>query len=572
MLVLFCIIANFSTEYKAFINSTRSESVFVGLTRGEYRLKDFTENPVVLWFWRSTTDSPEADSLLKKNFAGQNFYLSALLRWEAKEQAGYNNTLQKLDLAVRFDSSAVENLFSLIALQSKYRKFNNLADLINLPILDNIRNQAFFITNIFILLALAVFMTGLVYVVAKTVFYLPVLSHRLDPFKHGPFRNALPFVVLLIPALVLRHLFLIYVLYGLILALIMSKREKNWLRFSAILLIGLFVLSFTVDHFRTFLLGGGKAYRLYRMVYFDSDIRVNPETPREKELFAFALKRQGALEDAMSVYEELYYQGNRDASVINNLANIYTAIDEDAKADTLYHYALTQGRPEPYFNLGLLKLKNIEYLESSKYMEEARQLGFSSLSKKPIDIGPTNRDFYTILLDERTKSPPWLNPLMIVPFIIILLVSFLPFQFEPPFYCPLCGQPICSGCRKEKDGEPICGDCFNKLTATKNSDVEDDIRDSLGRHRGVFRRLIGYLINLAAPGSGLIHRGRNFAGLAIIFITMVVWLPALFAHLFVKPAGWIALPLGPALVGPAVAVTVVAYVVSFLLMGEEHAA
>jgi hypothetical protein len=572
MLILLCLFANFSTDYKVFIDSPRRESIFVGLTRGEYRLDDFKDDPVTLWFWRSTTDSPEADSFLKKSLIGQNFYLSALIRWEAKEQTGYDRTLEKLDLAVRLDSSAIENIFSLIALKTRYRKYPGLTELLNLPILNNIRNQVFFITNIFIFLVLAVFLTGLGYICAKTIFYLPVLSHRLDPFRHSSFKNALPFVILLIPALVLRHPFLIYLFYGLILALIMNRREKNWLRLNAVLLIALFALSIPISKFRHFLQGGSQTYELYRMLHFDSAIRINPGTPAEKELLAYALNRQGALEDAMAIYEDLYFRGNRKVEVVNNLANIYAAIDEDARAETLYTYALTMGRPEPYFNLALLKMKNIEYLASSKYMEEARQMGFSSLSKTPIAIGPTTRDFYKILLNNPEKVRPWINPLLVIPIILILLVSFAPLKFEPPFFCRLCGQAVCAACQKEYEDDIICGDCARKLEKTKSTEVADDMRDSLSRRRGILNRLISYLINLAAPGTGLIFRGKNFPGLVILFITAAAWLPILFSDLFVKPAGWIALPMGSTVLWPAVVVTFGAYILSFLIMGEEHAA
>jgi hypothetical protein len=572
MLILILIFGNFSTDYQAFINSPRSESIFVGLTRGEYRLADFRDDPVALWFWRSTTESPEADSLLKRSNIGQNFHLSALLRWEAREQVGYERIREKLDLAIRFDSTAIENVVSLIALKAKYRKYQGLTDILNLPILGNLRNQAFLITNIYLFLVLAVFLVGLGFICAKTIFYLPVLSHRLDPLKHSPFKNLLPFVILLIPALVLRHLYLIYVIYGLILALIMNRREKIWLRLNAVILIALFGLSFPVSKFEQFLKGGSPTYDLYKMVNYDSDIRIEPNSNMGKELMAYSLKRKGALEEAMSIYEDLYYHGYRTLEVANNLANIYTAFDEDARAETLYISALIHRRPIPYFNLALLKLKNIEYLESSKYMEEARQMGFSSLSKTPIDIGPTNRDFIQTILNGKEKLPPIFRPVLVIPIVLILLLSFIPLKFAPPFFCRLCGQPICAACQKGDEEEPICNDCQQKLDKTKSSDIQEDMRDSLNRRRSLTDRGVGYLVNLAAPGAGLIFRGRNFAGLVFLFITAMAWLPIVFSQLFVKPAGWIALSLESPFVLPAILITVVAYILSFLFMGEEHAA
>ncbi|GAI08859.1 unnamed protein product, partial [marine sediment metagenome] len=114
--------------------------------------------------------------------------------------------------------------------------------------------------------------------------------------------------------------------------------------------------------------------------------------------------KQGKLEEALSLYEDLYYHGNRDIAVVNNLANIYFLYDETIRAESLYHFAIIlNDRGESYFNLGLLKLKNIEYSDYSKYMEEARKRNFSSLRNEPIDIKPTNDDFYKMIFSEKLE-------------------------------------------------------------------------------------------------------------------------------------------------------------------------
>ncbi len=569
MLILLCIFANFSTDYRMFIESPRSESVFVGLTRGDYQLADFSNDPVVLWFWRNSTESPLADSLLKRSITDNYFYLSALLRWEAREQADPQRALEKLRLAVHLDTTAIENVVSLAGLYARQRQYGKLVDLLNFPLFENLRNQVFFITNAFIGLILIVFLSGCVYIIVKMAYYLPVLSHRLDPIRHTPFKNILPLVILLVPILVLRNLLVIYAAYGLILALIGMRREKNWLRFNIIALIVLFIASVPASNFIEFLNGNGQAYQMYRLVNFNGDLEITPGRPEQKELLAYTLKQQGALEEAMSIYEELYYQGNHRLDVLNNLANIYAAVEEDARAESLYLQATRLNRPEPYFNLGLLKLKNIEYLESSKYMEEARQRGFSSLSKTPIDIGPANRDYYALLLDRHEMKGPLVHPLLLVPLLLIFIASLLPIPFPSPLYCSLCGQPVCPGCVTSDDAGAICADCDHKM---KTGSGDEDIRDLLQRRGGFLVKVLSVLLNLLMPGAGLIYMGKNFAGLVIVAVSVAAWIPVLFRSFFVKPAGWITLPLGGATNPLAIIVIAGAYVLSFLMILETYAA
>ena len=79
-----------------------------------------------------------------------------------------------------------------------------------------------------------------------------------------------------------------------------------------------------------------------------------------KELLAYALKQQGKLEEAMSIYENLYYSGNRNVTVVNNLANIYVIYDESARAESLYTKIINEYPETPFAknateNLVLLK-------------------------------------------------------------------------------------------------------------------------------------------------------------------------------------------------------------------------
>ena len=572
MLVVF-LIANFAAQYQNFINSPQKESIFIALTRKDIKITEFADNPVVLWFWRTNADDPMTDSLLKKVPMERNFYLSAVLRWEALEAKTYDDTMQKLELATHFDTLAIENYLSRTALFLKDRQYSHaLSDLLTVPFLRDFRNQILLITNLFILVFAAIVLCSLIYVLVKFIYYVPVLSHRLDIHKHYFLKGAVSFLILLIPLLVFRNLYIMYVIYGLLLMLVLAPREKNWLRFGVFLILLLAVGSYPLNRFIPFLKGTSKSYQLYRLVNYDGEQRIPAENNTEKELMALALKQQGKIEEAMSMYEELYYSGNRSIAVTNNLANLYLLYDEDAKAEELYMAALNRNRGEPYFNLGLLKLKNIEYLASSDYMEKARINGFTSISKDPVDITPENNLFYEMVLGKDFEMPRFINPVFLLPLAFILIFSFLRLRFSPPYFCAICGKAICRGCVEEGEEEGTCKDCVNKIKSTKSSDIEEDLRISMSRRNRVLKRILVYVINIIIPGAGLVYQKQDFLGLIVLFMVSLAYIPHFFGGLFVKPSNWLCLTLAPLFGATTIILLVISYIASFILLkGTSHA-
>jgi hypothetical protein len=569
--VVFIFFCQFSERYEAFVQSPRSEAIFVGLTQGRYKIADFADDPVVLWFWRNSTNDPQADSLLKQIDMRRNFYLSAVLRWEAKDAEDYETAMSKLNLASHFDSSAIENFLSFVALAVKSRKIDPVLSALALPVMKDFRSQIFVIANGIILVFLAVFMCGFVYVAAKTIYYLPLVSHRIDPQEHGKLKGIIGFAILLFPVLVFRNLFLIFVSYALLLLFTLTKRERNWLRGILISLIVIFVFSLPMHDLIRFLTRDSKNYELYEMVHYDSGITIDSGNQQEKVFQAYGLKQRGDLEKAMSLYEEMYYTGRREIAVVNNLANIYLVYGEAARAETLYNYAMRAGdNALPFFNMGLLKLRGLEYSESSMYMAEARRRGFSSSSSEPIDIIPSTGEFYSILLSEKMDFFGTMNPLFFFCFLGIFVLSFLPYRFQAPFYCRTCGRAICNKCQEENEDEVICRQCFAKLKTTENVEVEQLVKHSVGKGRRRMRTTIAYLMNIIVPGSGLIYFNRHFSGLLVVCAVMFAYTPLLLPRLLVKPAGWVSLPLFPVFVFLAGVVALFAYVYSFLSMRGSH--
>ncbi len=573
MLAVF-LIANFATQYQDFINSPQKDSIFVALTRKDIKITEFADNPAVLWFWRINADDPMTDSLLKKVPMERNFYLSAVLRWEALEAKTYDGAAQKLDLATHFDTLAIENFLSRTALDLKHRQYQHaLPGLLAFPFLRDFRNQVFLITNLFILIFAATVLCSLIYVLVKFLYYVPVLSHRLDIPKHYFLKGAVSFLILLIPLLVFRNLYIVYVIYGLLLMLVLHPKEKNWLRFGVFLILLLAAGSYPLNRFIPFLKGTSKSYQLYRLVNYDGlQLRIQAENNTEKEIMALALKQQGKIDEALSIYEELYYGGNRSIAIINNLANLYCLYEEDAKAEELYMSALNQDRGEPYFNLGLLKLKHIEYLASSEYMEKARLNGFTTIAKEPVDITPENRTFFELVLGKSFEMPRFINPVFLLPLAFILIVSFLRLRLSPPYFCTICGRAVCKGCVEEGEEEDTCKDCVNKIKSTKSSDIEEDLRISMSRRNRVLKRILIYVINVIIPGAGLVYQKQDFLGLIILFLVSLAYIPHLFGGLFVKPASWLCFTLAPLFAVITIILLVISYIASFILLkGTSHA-
>lgn len=567
---ILCCICQFSVQYKDFVNSPKSDSIFIGLIRGNYRISDFKNDPVVLWLWRSNSNNPEVDSLLKKIHLRKNFHLSAVLRWEAKEADDYETKSNKLYLAAQFDSSAIENFLSFISLGLKHRDPKPIITAFSLPVFSDFRNQLFIITNIVILLFAVVFMAGITYIVVKLTYYLPALSHRTRPRKHSQINDLIKSLILLIPILVLRNFYIIYICYSILLILILNNREKNWLRLNIIALLLIFILSLPINNFVAFLRQNNNSYQLYEVVNYDSFC--NLETDDNKEFLAYGLKQHGKLEEALSLYEDLYYQGNRNIAVVNNLANIYFLYDEPALAESLYHLAIiTNDYGEPYFNLGLLKLKNIEYAKYSRYMEGARKRNFSSLSKEPIDIKPENRDFYRIIFSEKLKFNSITRSIYVLPIFLILILTFLPIKLSPPFYCTSCGRPVCKDCIQQIDEEIICKNCFAKFKSTKKKEIEEDLRRSVRKSRKRVKNLILYALNIIIPGAGLIYLKKHFTGMIIVCFVMTGYIPVFFPQIFVKPSGWITLPFFSIFFFIAIIIAILSYITSFSLIRRHNA-
>lgn len=569
--VALIIVCQFDVRYHDFLQSGRSEALFVGLTQGRYEISQFADNPIVLWFWRSSTGDPEADSLLKRAAMRRNFQLSAVLRWEAKTAGGYEQAMDKLHLAGHLDSLAVENFLSFLVLAVRSRRTEPVVAALALPVFTDFRTQMFLITNLIIVLFLAAFMCGFIYVAAKTIYYLPMLSHRVDLQPHNRFKGLVGLALLILPVLVFRNLFFIFISYAVLLIFVLTACERNWLRFICLALIALFVVSLPLHNLIEFLQKRSRSYLLYETINYDSAVEFEAINDPERIFEAYAYKQRGELEIAMSRYEAMYYTGHREIGVVNNLANIYLLYGKDARAETLYGYAMRVGtHGEPFFNMGLLKLKNLEYSESSRYMAEARRRGYSSAMSEPQDIAPSTSDCYRFFLSERVGIFHSVNPAFLFSIVALLALTFLRLRFPPPYYCEACGRAICHKCQDESTGEAICQECFVLLKSTENVEMETRLKHSVVKRHYRMRLFIAYMINIIVPGSGLIYIGKNFAGIAFAFIVMLAYAPLLFTALLVRPAGWVSLPPAPVLLVIAVAVGFVAYVCTFFALRNYH--
>lgn len=572
VVLLLCLAAQFNPQYTQFVRSSRSDTIFVRLVRGTYNISDFADDPVVLWFYRTHVESPEADSLLKKSDLRPNFHLSAVLRWEATEANNHRTAAEKLHLAAHFDSSAVENFLSFLTLGFSHHDINYIKTALSLPVFSNLRTQLYFATNIGILLMAAVFLSGFVYVIVKMIFYLPVLSHQIPPRIHVGTVDIVKALILLAPVLVLRNLYVAFIVYAFLLIFVLNKREIGWLRFTLVLLLLMYVLSVPLTNFITFLKERNNTYRLYETVHYDASPDVEAATNQERALLAYGLKHQGKLNEALTLYKELYDNNYRTAAVSNNLANIYFAQDEIARAESLYiESLLREDRGEPYFNRGFIKLRNIEYTESDRYMAEARRRGFSSSHKEPVDIKPTNQDFLDILFSEQFTFDGIVKFVYVIPFFVLLVLSFIGLQFSAPFFCSSCNRALCKNCIKDVDGETLCTYCFEKFKSTKKTETETDLRRIVSKTKERTRQIILYSINIVVPGAGLIYVGRHMVGLILVGIVMIGYLPVLFPGIFIQPAGWIALRLDRLLRFLAIFIAIIAYIVSFSAIREYHA-
>jgi len=344
------------------------------------------------------------------------------------------------------------------------------------------------------------------------------------------------------------------------------------LRFIFISLLLMYVLSLPLTTFITFLKERNNTYRLYETVHYDASPDVEASTNREKALLAYGLKHQGKNREALALYEELHTNNYRTAAVSNNLANLYFAQGDTAKADSLYIGSLLrEDRGEPYFNRGLIKLGKLEYSESERLMAEARRRGFSSIHKDPVDIKPTNQAFLDILFSEQFTADGIVKFVYVIPLFVLLVLSIIGLHLSAPFFCSSCNRALCTDCIKDIEGETLCTYCFEKFKSTKKTETEIDLRSIVSKTKERTRQIILYSINIVVPGAGLIYIGKHTAGLILVGIVMIGYIPVLFPGIFIQPAGWIALRSDALFRFLAIFAAIVAYVISFSAIREYHA-
>ena len=202
-------------------------------------------------------------------------------------------------------------------------------------------------------------------------------------------------------------------------------------------------------------------------------------------------------------------------------------------------------------------------------MDEARNRGFSSDSKDQIDIAPSNKDFYRWLMGQKLETEGKINTILIIPFLALFFLSFVPIKINPPLYCNSCGRPICPTCSKDIENEIICEECFTKFKSTKQQEIEADLRQAVSRNRQRLNNVVKYLLNLIIPGGGLIFTKKHLIGLIFIFIALIVYIPILLPAIFINPVVWIVLPIKTVFILIAAVTIIISYIITYLSMIRE---
>lgn len=298
--------------------------------------------------------------------------------------------------------------------------------------------------------------------------------------------------------------------------------------------------------------------------------------------YALALKREGRVKKAISIYEDLL-GADPGARVYTNLANAHIAAGKMDLAKDNYGKALElEPSATLYYNLSQAYRGTYELDAGNKYYDEAVKLdsdavsGFMAIASRNPNRFVMDRTLTVKELKEfANKRAETVISLFHLP---AALSSFLAAAMVALFIimdkktvnrsssCPECGRVVCPLCARKENVSKRCDECYKIY-------MEDT--SPQGRVKRMFKakelknRIVGrvrLLSFVSPPGTAQIYAGRQLAGLlflwpALFCITTLVLNPLFSTGLAGFGHSW--------LIPPFVFVFAVLYVISIISVARR---
>ncbi len=236
----------------------------------------------------------------------------------------------------------------------------------------------------------------------------------------------------------------------------------------------------------------------------------------------------------------LYYQGKLDAAM------------------TVYKKAVTNHPRcgQAHYNLAQVYFRKLFVPEATAELETSRHLGFDPGPKAVVEVrkgyapvvytGLTRRSYVAACREEAANYPPqitiagwlpWLGipalplyALVGLPLLLAILIIMGSGPAKGPRECANCGVPVCTTCRKVRDGASMCAVCGEIAQRAQSDMILATLLKNRSRSEGM--ATTGRIVRLGRflPGAGHLAGGRLWGAwlrlsmlAAGIFLTAASW-------------------------------------------------
>ena len=264
--------------------------------------------------------------------------------------------------------------------------------------------------------------------------------------------------------------------------------------------------------------------------------------------YALALKREGRIDEAISVYKGLI-EAETGAKVYTNLANAYVAAGNMSTAKSTYKQAL---KLEPsatlYYNMSQVHRGTYDVEVGNKYYSEASKLD-SNLVAAHSAMASSNPNRFVIdrtltvselkeFAREHTAtviSPFHLHVILSAVLAAAMLVMFIVIDKKTvnrASSCPDCGKVICPLCAKSDNIGGRCNECYKlyKEDTSPQGRVKRMLKSKERKNRIMGR--VRLLSIIGPPGMAQIYAGRQFTGQFFLWISLFCISLVAMSHLF----------------------------------------